>query len=390
MRVMSMLLCSLTCPLHLILSTIRFCSASSSVGLLLQTLRSLGFTHTCLTGHMSFTPRPAHWTSSHWSVECLRAQCLVPRPSQPTQKRSTVFSHSMVFTIMDTLMTHRHTWLLVVRMHRLWHHNCRIVLKMWAISALQATPTEPEWNWNHLVQIISVTAWTYRVWKNVVFGNANVQPVDSVWNLGVHLDSLLDMNVHVTKTTQACFFQLRRLWRFCRLLGHDLVTAMVFMRLDYGNALLAGLPHSSTAPYQHVINAAVRLVNGLWSHDHVTQAAIDLHWLPAEARIQYKLCLLVHHTLAGRAPDISCTFFNPSPPFHLAIQFCSRQPPTAYTCLVPGSCSVSESSESPFPRCGTNCRTTSALSTTLTLSRRNWKHFCLHSFMILILFSSFI
>ena len=30
--------------------------------------------------------------------------------------------------------------------------------------------------------------------------------------------------------------------------------------------------------------------------------AIELHWLPAETRIQYKLCLLVHHALAGRAP----------------------------------------------------------------------------------------
>jgi len=55
--------------------------------------------------------------------------------------------------------------------------------------------------------------------KNVVFGNANVQPVDSMRNLGVHLDSLLDMHVHVTKTTQACFFQLRRLRRVRRLLG---------------------------------------------------------------------------------------------------------------------------------------------------------------------------
>jgi len=88
----------------------------------------------------------------------------------------------------------------------------------------------------------------------------------------------------------ACFFQLRRLRRVRRLLGHDvtvnLVAALVFTRLDYGNTLLDGLPHSSTAPYQRVINAAVRLVNGLRSHDHVIQAAIDLHWLPAEARIQ--------------------------------------------------------------------------------------------------------
>jgi len=38
----------------------------------------------------------------------------------------------------------------------------------------------------------------------------------------------------------------------------NLVAALMFTRLDYGNALLAGLPYSSVAPYQRVINVAVR------------------------------------------------------------------------------------------------------------------------------------
>ena len=79
--------------------------------------------------------------------------------------------------------------------------------------------------------------------KTVVIGNANVQPVDSVRNLDVHLDSLLDMHVHIAKTVQVCFFQLRLLRRVRHLLGRDvtanLVAALVFSRLDYGNALLA-------------------------------------------------------------------------------------------------------------------------------------------------------
>jgi len=133
-----------------------------------------------------------------------------------------------------------------------------------------------------------------------------VQPVDSARNLGVYLDSLLDMHVHISKTAQACHFQLQRLRRVRHLLGRDvtsnLVAALILTKLDYGNALLAGLPHTSVAPYQRVISAAVRLVSGLRYRDHVTPAAIELHWLPAEAFIQYKLCLLVHHALAWRAP----------------------------------------------------------------------------------------
>jgi len=59
-----------------------------------------------------------------------------------------------------------------------------------------------------------------------------------------------------------------------RLLGRDvtsnLVAALVFSRLDYGNALLAGLPHTTLAPLQRVINLAVRLVDGLRPDREIT------------------------------------------------------------------------------------------------------------------------
>jgi len=56
------------------------------------------------------------------------------------------------------------------------------------------------------------------------------------------------MRTHVAKVTQACFFQLRRLRQIRRLLGRDvtanIVAVLVLTRLDYGNAVLAGLPYS--------------------------------------------------------------------------------------------------------------------------------------------------
>jgi len=116
------------------------------------------------------------------------------------------------------------------------------------------------------------------------------------------------MQAHVSKTTlQTCFFHLRRLRQVRRLLGRDvtanLVAAFVLSRLDYCNALLAGLPYVTIAPLQRVINAAVRLVYGLRPRDHVSAAGIKLHWLPIEYRIQYKICFLAHLSLNDKTPS---------------------------------------------------------------------------------------
>ena len=82
-----------------------------------------------------------------------------------------------------------------------------------------------------------------------------------------------------------------------------LVVALVFSRLDYCNAVLAGLPAVTLAPLQRVLHAAARLVNDLRPHYHVIQALKDLHWLPIVQRIEYKLCLLVHKSTIGHTPD---------------------------------------------------------------------------------------
>ena len=93
-----------------------------------------------------------------------------------------------------------------------------------------------------------------------------------------------------------------------RVLGQDvtasLVSALVLSKLDYCNAVYAGLPKSSIAPLQRVQNAAARLVLKLGPRDHVTPAFHQLHWLPVEFRIQNKLCLIIHHLHVGH--DQSC------------------------------------------------------------------------------------
>src|SRR5664279_4319687 len=79
--------------------------------------------------------------------------------------------------------------------------------------------------------------------------------------------------------------------------------AFVLSRLDYCNGVLAGLPKSTLSTLQHVQNAAARSVLGLRPWDHITEALLQLHWLPIEQRIQFKLCLLMHDIQNGRCPN---------------------------------------------------------------------------------------
>jgi len=141
----------------------------------------------------------------------------------------------------------------------------------------------------------------------VKVGSTIIKPAESVRNLGVTLDSQLDMQVHISKVASSCFYHLRRLRQLRHVVAQDvrqrLVSARVFYRVNYCNSSLAGLPASALAPLQRVLNAATRFVADLHPRDHVTSVQRSLHWLPICQRIQYKLCVLMYGAAHGYAPD---------------------------------------------------------------------------------------
>ena len=122
-------------------------------------------------------------------------------------------------------------------------------------------------------------------------------------DLGVTFDSQLTMQRHVNKVASACFHHIRRLKQTGPDVTATLVSAFVLGKLDYCNAVLAGLPKSTTAPLQRAQNAAARLIACLAPRDHVTSTLRQLHWLPVQFRITYKLCLLMHQIHTSQAPS---------------------------------------------------------------------------------------
>jgi len=119
---------------------------------------------------------------------------------------------------------------------------------------------------------------------------------------GTHQFTRLCRRHGCTRTILACIGICHLFQLFLKLLLAKLACqAFILSRLDYCNALLAGLPRATTV--QRVQNAAARLVLNLRLRDHVTPALKQLHWFPVASRIRFKLYLLMHLIHTGRAPQ---------------------------------------------------------------------------------------
>ena len=81
------------------------------------------------------------------------------------------------------------------------------------------------------------------------------------------------------------------------------MSALVLSRLDYCNAALAGQPQSTIQPLQRVQNTAASLISNTGRREHITPVLKELHWLPVNLRIQYKLCLLMYLIHTDQCPQ---------------------------------------------------------------------------------------
>ncbi len=139
----------------------------------------------------------------------------------------------------------------------------------------------------------------------IQLGSSTISPSASVRNLGVIFDDQLTFKGHIAKTARSCRFALHNIRKIRPFLTEHaaqlLVQALVIYRLDYCNALLAGLPSNTIKPLQMIQNAAARLVFNEPKRAHVTPLFISLHWLPVTARIKFKTL-----TTTGSAP----TYFH--------------------------------------------------------------------------------
>ncbi len=136
-------------------------------------------------------------------------------------------------------------------------------------------------------------------------GSSTITPSKTARNLGVVIDDKLNFSDHIAKTARSRRFALYNIRKirpfFSEHATQLLVQALVLSRLDYCNALLAGLPANSIKPLQLIQNAAAWLIFNELKRRHVTPLFINLHRLPIAARIKFK-ALFAYKTTTGSAP----------------------------------------------------------------------------------------
>jgi hypothetical protein len=142
---------------------------------------------------------------------------------------------------------------------------------------------------------------------NITVGTSTIHPVDKVRNLGMIFDKHLNMKDHINSVCKKGFYQLYRLKQIRKYLDRksveSLVHSFITCHIDYGNAMLFGLPDVSIRKLQRLQNAAARLILQKSRRDSITEILKELHWLPVRHRINYKLCLLVYKCVNGTGPD---------------------------------------------------------------------------------------
>ena len=126
----------------------------------------------------------------------------------------------------------------------------------------------------------------------------DISPCDSVRNLGVIFDSDFSFHKHISNICRSCFYHIRDLRRIRRHLplstAKTISNSLITSRLDYCNSLINNIAKQATC-LARVVLRAPRFSPSL-------PLLKQLHWLPVNYRIKFKLSTLTYRALAIHQP----------------------------------------------------------------------------------------
>jgi len=144
---------------------------------------------------------------------------------------------------------------------------------------------------------------------NLQTGEATIIQSVSARNLGVVFDSHLNFHKQISQVVSSAFFYLRKIASVKKYIpSHllsNLIHAFITSRLDFCNSLYYGIPDCELYRLQKILNQAARLLTGASKHQHITPILYQLHWLPVEHRITYKILTFAFQSCDGRRARLS-------------------------------------------------------------------------------------
>ena len=125
--------------------------------------------------------------------------------------------------------------------------------------------------------------------------------------LGVYFDRHLTMSSQVNAIIKSCSFHLRNISKIRSFLTDSAcrtaICSLVTSRLDYCASLLVGSTNYNIQRLQRLQNRAARILTRLPPSASITPVLHNLHWLPVELRIIFRMLVFVFKSIHGIGPE---------------------------------------------------------------------------------------
>ena len=143
--------------------------------------------------------------------------------------------------------------------------------------------------------------------NGVIYEGQCIRFSTEVKNVGVWIDRNLRMNQHVNHITSHGYKLLKDIGKIKRCLQKEdlesLVHAVISSRLDYCNSIFMNISKENIFKLQKLQNTAARLILGKRRRDSASLSLRQLHWLNVDARVTFKVLLVVYKILNELCPQ---------------------------------------------------------------------------------------
>lgn len=150
---------------------------------------------------------------------------------------------------------------------------------------------------------------------SVKISRTMIHRTETVKYLGITMDESLSFHQQVTNVCVKAMLNLARIRSIRSCLSIEtcqiLIQALVLSHLDYGNVCyIRLLKKDIDRLLQCVQNQAAKVVLKAGRMDSSRQCLKDLHWLPCQQRIHYKVLLIVHTSVHAKGPQYLQELFH--------------------------------------------------------------------------------